>query len=54
MVTFQTLFIWALIDSGATGIFINKTFVTKHYFNIHELSSLVSVYNVDSIPNKAG
>jgi len=44
----------ALVDSGATYIFIDKIFVDRHYLNTYKLSKPVLVYNVDRTPNKVG
>jgi len=44
----------ALVNSAATGVFINPSFVEKHGLNTHKLSKLVPVYNVNGIPNEVG
>lgn len=41
-----------LINSGTTGIFINKAFVNKHYLNTYKLFFPIPVYNIDRITNK--
>ena len=52
--TSRSFLIHALINSGATGVFINPSFVEKYGLNTHRLSKSVSVYNVNSIPNEVG
>ena len=44
----------ALVDFGATSIFVNRSFVKKYYLNTYQLSRLVLVYNIDRTSNKAG
>src|SRR5882724_3378323 len=44
----------ALIDSGATGMFINIEFVRLKNIRTHWLPREIPVYNVDGTPNKAG
>jgi len=44
----------ALLDSGATGNFIDRDFVQKKGINTESISRLILVYNVDSSPNEAG
>lgn len=44
----------AMIDSGATSLFINKTFAENHKVLLHELSYLINVHNIDGAPNQAG
>ena len=41
-----------LINSGTTGIFINKAFVNKNYLNTYKLFFPILVYNIDRITNK--
>lgn len=43
-----------LIDSGAAGIFIHHSMVTKHDLNTEPLPHPVKVHNVDGTPNKIG
>ena len=44
----------ALLDSGATGLFIDKSFVEKERLNTRKLSNPIPVTNVDGSPNEAG
>ena len=45
---------YILIDLKATSVFINKSFVEKHYLNTYKLSTLIPIYNVNRTPNKTG
>jgi len=44
----------ALLDSGATGSFIDRDFVRLKGMNTWTLSRNISVFNVDSSPNEVG
>jgi len=44
----------ALLDSGATGSFIDRDFVCSKEMNTQTLSRNIPVFNVDGFPNKAG
>jgi len=44
----------ALLDSRATGSFIDRDFVCSKGMNTRTLSRNIPVFNVDSSPNKAG
>jgi len=44
----------ALLDSGATGSFINRGFIHSKGINTWTLSRNIPVFNVDGSPNKAG
>ena len=44
----------ALVDSGATGSFIDRDFVTRNGIATKRLSRSVPVLNVDGTPNEAG
>jgi len=44
----------ALLDSGATGLFMNKNFVEKNGFRMEKLERPVKVMNVDRTHNKGG
>ena len=44
----------ALIDSGATTNFVNRTFVEKHNLITTKLANLYEVRNADGTSNKAG
>jgi len=41
----------ALLDSGATGIFMNKKIAARHGFRLQKLERLVMVRNVDGTNN---
>jgi len=44
----------ALLDSGATGLFMNKEFVEKNRFRMETLERPVKVMNVNGTHNKGG
>ena len=44
----------AMIDSGATGLFIHSNFVQRHNVFSRPLPHSISVYNIDGSPNIAG
>jgi len=44
----------ALLDSGATGSFIDKDFVRTKGITTRSISCPIPVYNVDGSPNEAG
>ena len=44
----------ALLDSGATGLFLDVKFVKYHNLNTRKLSRAIPVYNVDKTFNKGG
>src|SRR5882724_5929449 len=44
----------ALIDSGATGMFIDIEFIRSKNIRTHQLPRAIPVYNVDGTPNEAG
>ena len=44
----------ALLDSGATGIFMNKKIAAKHGFRLQKLERPVMVRNVDRTNNSGG
>src|SRR5258708_5291080 len=43
-----------LLDSGATGMFVNQAFAQKHKLETHPLPNPVPVHNVDGTPNENG
>ena len=43
-----------LLDSGATGMFINQSFVQKHQLETTLLPQPILMHNVDSSPNENG
>jgi hypothetical protein len=44
----------ALLDSGATGMFIDRDYVKANRLTTRTLSTPIPVYNVDGTPNEAG
>ena len=44
----------ALVDSGATGEFINRHYAKSSWFHLLKLSKPIPVFNIDSTPNEAG
>ena len=44
----------ALIDSGATGMFVDETWARKQGWELEEVTTRVPVYNVDGTTNKGG
>jgi hypothetical protein len=44
----------ALVDSGATSNFINKSFVKKHNLVMNKMANLYEVRNADGTANKDG
>jgi len=44
----------ALLDSGATGSFIDRDFICSKGINTRTLSCNIPVFNVDGSPNEAG
>jgi hypothetical protein len=44
----------ALLDLGATGMFVNSDFVKWERLTTRPLSRPIPVYNVDRSPNEAG
>src|SRR6266511_3278864 len=44
----------ALVDSGATGIFINRVFAKEHHLSICNLWKEIAVMNVDGMKNQDG
>ena len=54
MDTAETKSVTALLDSGATGMFIDREYVKESGFTTRVLSNPIPVRNVDSTPNEAG
>ncbi|KAG5723643.1 hypothetical protein E4T56_gene18218 [Termitomyces sp. T112] len=54
MDTQQTHGVIALLDSRATGLFLDSEFVKCHSLTTQPLSKPIPVYNIDGTPNKAG
>ena len=46
--------VWALLDSGATGMFIDREYVKANRLSTQTLSSPIPVRNIDRTPNEAG
>src|SRR5260370_590209 len=44
----------ALLDSGATGMFVNQAFAQKHKLKTHPLPNPVPVHNINGTLNKNG
>jgi len=44
----------ALLDSGATGLFIDRGFVHRNRLKTHALDQPIKVYNVDGTLNQGG
>lgn len=42
----------AMLDSGASILFLNKQFVNKHKVTTQKLAKPIKVFNIDSTPNK--
>jgi len=51
---YESITVEALLDSGVTGICINKKIVAKHEFRLQKLERLVMVRNVDGTNNSRG
>ncbi|KAG5722774.1 hypothetical protein E4T56_gene7985 [Termitomyces sp. T112] len=54
MDTQQIQSVAALLDSGATGLFLNTDYVQQHCLTTHPLSRPIPVYNVDGMLNETG
>ena len=52
--THEGVTVKALLDSGATGMFIDKKFVEKHGFKLDKLEKPLIVTNVDGSNNSRG
>ncbi|KAG5729254.1 hypothetical protein E4T56_gene8086 [Termitomyces sp. T112] len=52
--TQQTCKVMALLDSGATGLFLDSEFVKCHGLTTQPLPKPIPVYNINGMPNKAG
>ncbi|GLB43128.1 hypothetical protein LshimejAT787_1300290 [Lyophyllum shimeji] len=44
----------ALVDSGASGLFLDRSFVAKHHLTTRSLANPILVRNVDGTPNEDG
>ncbi|KAG5732698.1 hypothetical protein E4T56_gene16844 [Termitomyces sp. T112] len=54
MDTQQIQSVVALLDSGATGLFLDTDYVQQHCLTTHSLSCPIPVYNIDGTLNEAG
>ena len=52
--TYEGVAVDALLDSGVTGLFMNKEFMEKNRFRMEKLERPVKVMNVDGTHNKGG
>ena len=52
--TGETKSVRALLDSGATGMFIDQDYVKESNFDTRKLSQPIPLRNVDGTPNEAG
>jgi len=52
--THEGITVKALLDSGMTGMFMDKKMATKHRFRLQKLEKLVAVRNVDGTNNSGG
>ena len=44
----------SLVDSGATGEFIDRDYAKSCWFNLQKLTCPIPVYNIDGTSNEAG
>jgi len=51
--TSETCSVRALLDSGATGSFVDRDFIRTHQISTWKLSYPVHVFNMDGTPNEA-
>jgi len=52
--THEGVTVKVLLDSGATGMFVDKKFAERHGFRLDELEKLLVVTNVDGSNNSGG
>jgi len=52
--THEGITVKALLDSGATGMFVDRKFVEKHGFKLEKLGQPVRISNVDGTYNSGG
>jgi hypothetical protein len=52
--TSKVLLSKALLNCGASNLFVNSNFVKQNNLSTRKLSCPILVYNVDGTPNKAG
>jgi len=49
--TYKGIIVKALLDSGTTGIFIDKRMAAKHGFRLQKLERPIAIRNVDRTNN---
>jgi len=49
--TYEGVMIKALLDSGATGMFMNRQTAARHGFKLQKLERLIAIRNVDGTNN---
>jgi len=52
--TYKSVTVKALLDSGATGMFMDKRMAAKHGFRLQKLERPIMVRNVDGTNNSRG
>ena len=52
--TYEGVTIKALLDSGATGMFMNKRMAARYRFKLQKLKRPIAVRNVDGTNNSGG
>ena len=52
--THEDIMVKVLLDSGTTGMFMNKKAVAKHGFRLQKLERPIAVRNVDGTNNSRG
>jgi len=52
--THERVIVKALLDSGATGMFMDRKMVAKHRFRLQKLKRPVTIRNIDRTNNSIG
>ena len=52
--THKDVMIKALLDSGATGMFMDRQTAARHGFKLQKLERLIVIRNIDSMNNSEG
>jgi len=52
--TYEGVMVKALLDSGTTGMFIDKRIAVKHGFKLQKLKKPIAIRNVDGTNNSRG
>jgi len=52
--THEGIIVKALLDSGTTGMFMDKKTAARHGFKLQKLERLISIKNVDRTNNSRG